>query len=132
MATEVFTTEDIKLLDGEEVELRPLPIAKMRKFMRIWAEHTTILQKLLGSDSEEEFNQVEITDGQYTAFINMCALSLESQLKGEKSDKQFRDYLENTLDEQTIFRILKVTGGLELGNQASPATTMNQAAAGTN
>ena len=127
MATEVYTTEVIILQDGTEVELRPLPISKMRKFSRMWAEHMGSISKHFNERSEEGEDEVligaDITDDQYTAFIKMCALGLESQLKESKTDKQFLAYLEDVLDEPTIQRILKVTGGLELGdpNQKPPA-----------
>ena len=139
MATEAYTVEEIRLLDETEVELRPLPIAKLRKFMRLWSEHIRAVQKRL-ADSAEEGDEVEalseadLTDAQFDVFIKMCALGLESQLKGDKTDKQFIAYLEDTLDEKTIYRILDRTGGLKLGDEApnpqNPA--MNLPGAGTN
>lgn len=144
MATEVYTTETIRLLDETEVELRPLPISKLRKFTRIWAEHIkgvrAKLQAAVDSDDEnaaEEFGEADLTDEQYDVFIKLCAFGLEGQLKDGKTDKQFAAYLEDVLDEATIYRILNVTGGLKLGdedpnsqNPAAVATAL--AAAGTN
>lgn len=122
MATEVFTTEDIVLLDGEEVELRPLPIAKLRKFMRLWSDHmknvSGKLTEASNDESEAPFTEADLTDAQFTTFIKMCALGLETQLKGEKSDKQFLTHLEDVLDEQTIYKILEVTGGLKFGGDS--------------
>lgn len=130
MATEVYTTEEIRFLDGTEVELRPLPISRLRKFMRLWSNHIAEVTKQMTesdkSDSEQEFAQADLTDAQYDAFIKMCALGLEGQLKGERTDKQFITYLEDTLDEKTIYKILDVTGGLRFDNndpnQQSPVT----------
>lgn len=136
MATEVYTTEEIRLLDDTEVELRPLPIAKLRKFMRIWSDHIKVVQKTLAqeagkADEEREFDEADLSDAQYDAFIKMCALGLES-LKGDMTDRKFAEHLENVLDEKTIYRILDVTGGLKLGdadpNQLTPLT----AGVGTN
>lgn len=128
MATEVYTTEEVRLLDETEVELRPLPIAKLRKFMRMWSEHIKSVQEQFaeaqasGDDDAEVkvLNEADITDAQFDVFIKMCALGLESQLKGEKTDKQFLAYLEDVLDEQTIYRVLFKTGGLTVGGDEAP------------
>lgn len=138
MATEVYTTEEIRLLDETEVELRPLPIAKLRKFMRMWSEHIQGVTKKIAENEdkdldEREFTEADLTDEQFTTFIKMCALGLESQLKGDKTDKQFIAYLEDVLDEQTIYKILEMTGGLKLGGNADPnqQTPVNLPGAGT-
>ena len=128
MATEVYTTEEIRLLDETEVELRPLPIAKLRKFMRMWTEHIKSVQEQFsaaetsGEDDAEVkvLNEADITDAQFDVFVKMCALGLESQLKGDKTDKQFLAYLEDVLDEQTIYRVLFKTGGLTVGGDEAP------------
>lgn len=131
MATEVYTTETIRLLDEEEVEVRPLPISKLRKFMHLWNAHIKDVQEKLKQavdtdDEAPDFNESEITDAQYDTFIKLCALGLESQLKGDKTEKQFLAYLEDVLDEKTIYRILDLTGGLKLGdadpNHQNPAS----------
>lgn len=130
MATEVFTTEEITLLDGSEVELRPLPIFKLRKFMRLWSDHMADVRKAVAASMEAEGDEVddsELTDKQFDVFIDMAALGLESQLKGDKTTKQFREYLEGVLDEKSIYFILNATGGLKLGEQdpnpQTPVTT---------
>lgn len=140
MATEVYTTEVIRLLDETEVELRPLPIARLRKFMRLWSAHIAEVGKRLADreetdDSTAEFTEADLTDAQFDVFIKMCALGLESQLKGDKTDKQFMSYLEDVLDEQTIYKILELTGGLNLKGSADPnlqAPVNPVAEAGTN
>lgn len=105
--------------------MRPLPIAKLRKFMRMWSEHIQGVTKRIADNEDREpderdFNEADLTDEQFTTFIKMCALGLESQLKGEKTDKQFVAYLEDVLDEQTIYRILDKIGGLKLGANNDP------------
>lgn len=139
MATEVYTTEVIRLLDETEVELRPLPISKLRKFMRMWSEHIQGVTKKIAeneekSDDERDFNEADLTDAQFDVFIKMCALGLESQLKEDKTDKQFISYLEDVLDEQTIYKVLEMTGGLKLNNNDPnlQAPTSLAAGAGTN
>ena len=139
MATEVYTTQVIRLLDETEVELRPLPISKLRKFMRMWSEHIKGVTERIAENEEKDpeertFNEADLTDEQFTTFIRMAALGLESQLKEGKTDKQFLSYLEDVLDEQTIYRVLEVTGGLKLGgdNAPNPQTPTSLAGDGTN
>lgn len=130
MATEVYTVEEVRLLDGSEVELRPLSIANMRKFSHIWSDHIKNVQSRLAEAADEEseveiLSEAEMTDLQFDAFIKMCALGLASQLKGDKTDKKFIEYLEEVLDEQTVYRVLFKTGGLSVGEapNQNPATT---------
>lgn len=138
MATEVYTTEVIRLLDETEVEVRPLPIAKLRKFMRLWSNHIQTLGEKLGSNTADgevlDFTEADMTDAQFDTFIKLCALGLSAQLQGDKTDKQFASYLEDVLDEQTIYRILDLIGGLKLGPQSDsdPNLMPPQAGAGTN
>lgn len=139
MATEVYTTKEVRLLDETEVELRPLPIAKLRKFTRMWTEHIQNVTKKIADNEDKEleerdFDEADLTDEQFTTFIKMCALGLESQLKADKTDKQFLSYLEDILDEQTIYTILEVTGGLNLksgANTPNPQAPVNLPGAGT-
>lgn len=125
MASEVYNVEEILLSDGTEVELRPLPIARLRKFMRMWTEHIANVQKRLReqadqSEEEQDLMQSDLNDEQYDVFMKMCALGLEQQLRGEKTTKQFMEYLEETLDEPTVHKILHVTGGLKLTGDDDP------------
>lgn len=122
MATEVYTTEEIRLLDEVEVVLRPLSISKLRKFTRLWSDHINSVTKkfMANENTPEDFDEADMTEAQFDVFIKMCALGLESQLKGEKTDKQFASYLEDVLDEKTVYKILEVTGGLKLGDRADP------------
>lgn len=121
MASEVFQTEDIVLQDGTEIELKPLPVAKMRKVMRIWSDHLRALnEKFIEAEADPEkaklFNDADFADDQYNAFMKILAIALETQLKGDKSAKAFETYLEETLDDPTIYKILSVTANLKLGN----------------
>lgn len=135
MATEVYTTEEITLQDGTDVEIRPLPIAKLRKFTKLWNGHMQYVAKVLKeaqeSENEEDLmNSDELTDRQYDVWIKMCALGLERQLKDTMTEKQFLAYLEDTLDEKTIYKILEVTGNLHFGQGETPNPTPPENLAG--
>jgi hypothetical protein len=145
MASKAFNEETIELLDGTEVELRPLPIGKMRKVMAIWLDHTSNVSKQYrdarvasnpdGEDSEDTvFDpdiyaalEAKLQGQQYDTLIKLSKFGLESQLKGEKTDKQFTDYLEDTLDDKTIQRVLLVTASLRIGEDSPNLPTPNPA-----
>lgn len=129
MASEVYTTEIITLQDETEVEIRPLPIIKLRKFTRMWSDHLKEIadkfkQEEEKPEEERDLAQAELSDLQYDTFIKMCALGLDSLKKENQTEKKFLDYLETVLDEPTIRKILLVTGNLKLNdpNQMPPTT----------
>lgn len=112
MATRVYKEQDITLQDGVEVTLRPLPIARLRRFMNAW----------------NEFSKAEDEDAGFTVFINCAGIALEEnftdkfevkasaqeQKKGNFLGPDYRDYLENVLELDTIYKILEVCGGIIL------------------
>lgn len=136
MATRVNTTEDIILSDGTEVELSSLPISRMRKSMKLWYDHqaavATRFKEATKNDTAEgeensEFDdiayaalQYELADKQYSTYIKICELALEVELKGDRTNKQFTEYLEETLDDPTIQKILEKCVGLRVGESADP------------
>jgi hypothetical protein len=147
MASKAFNEEVIELLDGTEVELRPLPIGKMRKVMAIWLEHTSSVSKQYrdaaaasnpgkteDSEADTEFDpevysalEAKLQTQQYDTLVKLTKFGLEGQLKGTKTDKQFTDYLEDTLDDKTIQRILLVTASLRIGEDSPNLPTPNPA-----
>lgn len=116
IATEVYTADDIKFQDGTEVSLVPLAIARLRKFMRIWGEFLESLQENNEKPKEERWKDSEISERQFDVFTELTVLSLEKSLKGERSDEEFKEWVEDTVDEQTIYRILDKCGGLKLSD----------------
>ena len=135
MATEIFTTEVVKLLDGTEVELRPLSLSRLRKFVKIWTDYMNVgSEKFKKAESEDNIegllNDYDMKTLEYDSFVKMCALGLETQLKtAEMTEKKFIEYLEDVLDENTIYKMLEVFGNLKLGG-AGQDENLTQAAAG--
>jgi hypothetical protein len=95
LATTVYNVEEIELQNGDKVNLKPLTIKELRKFM-------TAVQKTAETKSEDET---------LTILIDACAVALEKQLPDLVKD---RDALEDALDVPTINRILEVCGGIKL------------------
>lgn len=95
MATTVYDVEEIQLQSGEKIQLKPLTIKELRKFM-------AVIQKTAEAKTEDET---------LTLLIDACAVALEKQLPELVAD---RDKLEDSLDVPTINRILEVCGGIKM------------------
>lgn len=109
MAKTVYDSEDITLQDGREVTLVPLAIGRLRRFMKAWGEFANI------KDEDQAFD----------IYINCCGIALEKAVEGDfnstkDSEKiitdDYREYLEDVLDMDTIYKILEVCGGLKLND----------------
>lgn len=131
MATEVFKKKEIALQDDTEVLLRPLPIARLRRFMKAW--------EAMGSlDPEQD------EDG-FTVLVNCAGISLEDTFKksgkfdrlkatpeeaekGEFLSPEYKEYLEEVLDIETIYEILDVCGDLKLNDPKLQEAILSQTA----
>lgn len=120
MATSVYDEVEISLQDNTDVILKPLPIGQLRRFMAAWKEMAE-LDKHGETDAERE-------DYSFTIFVNCAGIALENQFKalekftetkGKLKDplsKEYREYLEQVLDIDTIYKVLEVCGGLKLND----------------
>lgn len=124
MATTVYNQEEITLQDGTDVVLKPLPIGRLRRFMEAWAK----------------FSEVKDDNDGFNVFINCAGIALEDNYKGKfdalkasKEDKEkgeflseeYKEYLEDTLDLDTIYKVLEVTGGIKLNDPKLMEAAMN-------
>ena len=108
MATSVYDIEVIKLQSGEDVTLKPLTINRLRRFMEVM----------------DKFGEAKTEIETLGILIDACAIALESQLPDLVADK---DKLEDSLDLPTIYRILKVCGGIDLENPNLVAAALEAA-----
>lgn len=120
---EVFRTEDITLQDGREVTLKPLPILRLREFMKAW----------------QKISEVPEGDDGFDVFVNCSGIALKTNFegdeeldpeggskglvptaqektKGEFLSKKYKTYLTEVLDLDTIYKILEVCGGIKLND----------------
>ena len=109
IARTVYDSEDITLQDGREVTLVPLAIGRLRRFMKAWGE----------------FANIEKEDDAFDIYINCCGVALEKSVESDFSATKdadnvipddYREYLEDVLDMDTIYKILEVCGGLKLND----------------
>ena len=120
MATSVYDVVSLELQDGTELELRPLPIKQMRKFMKK-------LESLGEPVLDEEGERVEV-DGM-DQIIELTEICLEKN----KGAQDIEDY-EDVLDLPTAYKIIEVCTGVNLADPKlmEMATTATAASAGTN
>lgn len=115
MATQAYTAREVALQDGKDVILRPLPIGRLRRFMAAW----------------EKIKDLGEGDDGFDIFLNCSGIALEHEFKGtfdslkatadEQKDGEFlseeyKTYLEDVLDLETIYVILDVAGGIKLND----------------
>lgn len=111
MANQAYKKEELELQDGTVVEIRDLPIAKLKRFKAQW-------EKIADVNTEDDDETMEV-------FINCCAVALEANFedlfetlyantKTKFLTTEYKDHLENVLDIPTIYRILDVCGGIKL------------------
>ena len=117
MANEVFKIVEITLQDGTPVLLRPLPIGPLRRFMESW----------------EKASDLDPNDDGFDVFINCCGIALERTFekderfqtlransdereRGEVLSEKYRDFLLDTLDIETIYKIIEICAGIKLND----------------
>lgn len=109
----VGRSETIQLTDGTEVELRPLNIKTLKKFMKKFRELENLTRE--SEDFEAEFMDI---------LVDMAAISLSNDLKEataylalDKDDDTYeeaREKWEILVDQDTVAYINEVCGGISL------------------
>jgi hypothetical protein len=97
MATAVYDIVDLELSNGETIQIRPLPIKPLRKFM-------AIIEKLDSIENESDALEVFIEAGM------LCVSHFNQELAKDK------DAFEDVIEVPTLMKILEVAGGLKLND----------------
>ena len=118
MASKVYNEETIALQDDTEVTLRPMPIARLRRFQDSWAkfseaksedEALSVLVNCAGISLEENFRGAK-------GFEDGLKAPATAAKKGEYLSPKYKEYLEDVLDLDTIYKVLEVCGGIKLND----------------
>lgn len=124
MATTVYEQTEIALQDGTRVTLKPLAIGRLRRFMKVW----------------ESFKDVtDENDISLDIFVECSGIALEGELSdvvpnrfdNKKMTEEYREYLEEVLDMDTIYKIMEVCGGMKLNDPNLLAAAQAAVEAGT-
>ena len=104
MATTLYDTVEIELQDGRKAILKPLPIKRLKEFMKVVTKLDTV------KDEEEAID----------IFLEASAIALRKSLPDLADNKE-------ALDVPTIWKIMEVCGGIKLGdpNLMAAATKMS-------
>ena len=106
MATKIYDVGTVKLIDGTEIELKPLKIKHLRKFM----EYFEIIK--LSQNDDMSIN-----------ILSHCALvALKSQYPLISTIEE----LEDSVDLPTVYKILDITAGIKV-NKDSEESVKKQA-----
>ena len=107
MATTIYKSKNINLIDGTELEIIPLKIKYLREFMDAFEN-----VKIANNDDEAIDSLVEC--------VRIAMKQYYPEISKKKSD------IENNLDMPTIYTILDISAGIKI-NQKSEETVKNQA-----
>jgi hypothetical protein len=97
VATKIYESVDLELLDGTEVTIKPLNIKNLREVMKVWATASE-------ATDEDEFLNV----------LLKCTKIAFKQYKPELAEDPER--LEDALDLQTMYKILEVAADIRLND----------------
>ncbi len=100
MATKIFETETLTLQDGSEVEVRPLNIKRLRRFMEI----------VDGFQNVD--NQVEAIE----IMVRACAVAVEAS-RPDLVENEDLSELEEILDVPTMYHVLEIAGGIKMDDE---------------
>jgi hypothetical protein len=111
LATRVYDTREFELQDGTVVEVKPLNIKRLRKFMAVVQD----IQNVADDDQE----------GQLNSMLAACAVVLDGKVAVPDGDAPYEtrllDVLSELLDLPTMNQIMEVAGGITVGGSPNPA-----------
>jgi hypothetical protein len=93
----VYDVLEIELSDGTTLELKPLPIKQLRKFMEV-----------INSMQEQENENPDVAMDIFVQAAMVCLESIKPELSKDK------DKFEELIEVPTMMKILEVVGGLKL------------------
>lgn len=116
----VYTVEHLQLLDGTEVEVKPLSIKRLRK------AQAGINKAMEGQDVLDDNGDVVLDDkGEpekeysdevvFDAFFDVVEMVMQGQKGSEKflEPESGRELLEDSVDQGTLYEIVKVSTGYD-------------------
>jgi inhibitor of KinA sporulation pathway (predicted exonuclease) len=100
MTTTVYEAQKVKLIDGTELELKPLSISLLRKFMKNFDKIAKV---------------ADDNDKSMTVLMECVQIALE-QYKPELAKDAAA--LEQNIDLPTVYKIVDVASGIKLGEDS--------------
>lgn len=100
MATKVYEKDEIVLMDGTKIALRPLKISLLREFMVRFDD----LAKVMESNGES-----------LDVLIDCAAIAMK-QYNDKYAD---REVLEDVIDLPTVYKIIEVASGIKMDDSGN-------------
>lgn len=104
MASSVYKTVDIELMDGKILKARPLKISLLRKFMNAFGELPAV-----ADDNDKSLD----------VLVSCVAVALE-QFDDKNANKE---YVEDNMDLPMIYNVIEAASGIKLDNQGNAQAT---------
>lgn len=107
MATQVYETVEVELMDGTALRLRPLKISLLREFMEEF-------QKI--SDEDISTDNIKSMD-----LLLDCAVIAMKQYNPDVATKE---QLEDLIDMPTVYKVIEVASGIKLNDPNALAAAL--------
>jgi hypothetical protein len=102
MATSVYETKELVLMDGTKIKMRPLKISLLRKFMSAFAA----LEKIAPEDQDKSMD----------ILIDCVVIAMQQYNPELAKDKEA---LEDVLDLPSVYQIVEAAAGIKFDDQGN-------------
>ena len=107
MATQIYETVDVELMDGSVVNLRPLKLSLLREFMK---EFQKIGDEKIAEDNIKSMD-----------LLLSCSAIAMKQYNPELADKA---KLEEVIDLPTVYKVIEIAAGIKLNDPNALAAAL--------
>ena len=105
MATSVYETVEIQLMDGTKIKLQPLKISLLREFMTKF----------------EGITEVADSNSKSMDLLIECVQIAMKQYSPQLAEN--KDNIEDVIDLPTVYKIIEVAAGIKLDDQGNVLAT---------
>jgi len=105
MATAVYETTEVELMDGTKIKMRPLKISLLRDFMKKFGEIAEV-----STDNDKSMD----------ILIDCVQIAMKQYSPDKYEDRQ---ELEDVLDLPTVYKIIEAASGVKLDDSGNAQTT---------
>lgn len=107
MATSVYETSEIELLDGTKIKVRPLKISLLREFMKKFESIAKV---------------AENNDKSMDILIDCVQIAMKQYAPDLSTD---RERLEDNIDLPSVYKVIEAASGIRFDDQGNVAATGN-------
>lgn len=105
MATQVYETSEVTLIDGKVVKMRPLKISLLREFMKKFEEIANV-----ASDNDKSMD----------VLIDCVQIAMRQY---EPKISEDRAALEDNIDLPSVYRVIEAASGIKFDDQGNATAT---------